>query len=82
MTSSLAHVEDNVGEAFFAVQELCEKFHDFMHFKKVCDNPINTADALMKCFEQYARESRHDSIAIRSDVRVRISSLKTLSPLD
>jgi hypothetical protein len=38
MTSNLAHVEDNVGEANFVVQELCEIFHDFMHCKKVRDD--------------------------------------------
>jgi hypothetical protein len=48
MTSNLAHVEDNVGEAFFVVQELCEKFHDFARDKNLHDDLLTTADELRK----------------------------------
>jgi hypothetical protein len=75
MTSSLAHVEDNVVEAFFVVQELCEKFHDFALSKNPRDEFSSATILLVKYCARYDCARHWFRIVLQADFGARISSL-------
>jgi hypothetical protein len=75
MTSSLAHVEDNVGEAFFAAQELCEKFHDFALSKNPGGEFSPAPILLVKYCTRKERAWYWFWIVLQADFRAGISSL-------